>query len=337
MATVAVPAQEARRRRGRIVRWCLLGILVLVVASMIFAWEWPLDLLLAATQARLRVDGIRSEYTLIPFGSGGAVRVHYYEGGSGSPLLLVHGLGGRAEDWANLIPQLVRDHHRVYALDLPGYGRSDWPRDAQYSIPELAGAVEAFMNNQHVQRADLGGWSMGGWIAMRVALDEPQRIRRLMVFDSAGLRFNLNWDTGIFEPNTPEKLRTLDDLLTPTPPPRMPGFIARAIFRYVDRHGWVVRRNMDSMLTLKDLLDGQLGKLKMPVLIVWGRQDHLIPYTVGEQIHHDISQSELEIFDGCGHLAASQCAGRVGPVVTGFLDEAMPMAGRQAEIARPGY
>lgn len=173
---------------------------------------------------------------------------------------------------------------------------------------------------------------MGGWIALRMALDEPQRIRRLMVFDSAGTRFALNWDTTIFEPNTPEKLRELDDLLMPMPPPRVPGFIARAIFRFVDRHGWVVRRNMGSMLKQKDLLDGQLGALKMPVLIVWGKQDHLIPFTVGEQMHHEIPQSEIQIFDGCGHLAAAQCAPRVGLVVTGFLDETRPMAGRQAEI-----
>jgi pimeloyl-ACP methyl ester carboxylesterase len=337
MATVAVFARDAKRRRRRIVRWCLAGILVLFVALIVFAWELPLTLLIGAIQARLRLDGIRSEYTRIPCGSVGMVRVHYYVGGSGSPVVLVHGLGGRAEDWANLMSQLVRDHHRVYALDLPGYGRSDWPHDAQYSIPELAGAVEAFLNKQHLARTDLGGWSMGGWVAMRVALDEPQRVRRLTLFDSAGLRFELKWDTSVFEPNTPEKLRTLDNLLMPTPPPRVPGFIARAIFRFVDRHGWVVRRNMDSMLTGKDLLDGQLGALKMPVLIVWGRQDHLIPYTVGEQLHHDITQSELQIFDGCGHLAAAQCAARVGPVVTGFLDEASPIAGRQAEIGRPGY
>lgn len=337
MATVAAPGQQARRRWRRIIRWCLLAILVLVVASIVFAWEWPLALLLAATQARLRFDGIHSEYVRIPYGRVGTVRIHYYIGGSGSPVVFVHGLGSRAEDWANLMPQIVRDHHRVYALDLPGYGRSDWPRDAEYSIPELAGAVEAFMDSQHLQRADLGGWSMGGWIAMRVALDQPQRIRRLMVFDSAGTRFDLKWDTALFEPDTPEKLRALDDLLMPTPPPRVPGFIASAIFRFVDRHSWVVRRNMDSMLTQKDLLDGQLGELKMPMLIVWGKQDHLIPYVAGEQMHQAIPQSEFEIFDGCGHLAPNQCAARVGPVVTGFLDEAKPSAGRQAEIGRPGY
>jgi pimeloyl-ACP methyl ester carboxylesterase len=248
-------------------------------------------------------------------------------------VVLVHGLGGRAEDWVNLMPQLARDHHRVYALDLPGYGRSEWPRDAQYSIAEQADAVEAFMNSQHLDRADLGGWSMGGWVAMRAALAAPQRIRRLMIFDSAGTRFTLHFDPTLFEPDTPQKLQRLDDLLMAGPAPHVPGFVQRAIFRFVKEHAWVVRRNMDSMLTGADLLTAQdLHQLKMPMLIVWGREDHLIPLSVGEQIHAVVPQSELEISDGCGHLAAGYCAAKVGPVVKGFLDEAAPLPGRTAEI-----
>ena len=75
-------------------------------------------------------------------------------------------------------------------------------------------------------------------------------------------------------------------------------------------------RQFTGKLTGDGLLDGQLGALKMPVLIVWGKQDHLIPLSVGEAMHHEIPQSELEIFDGCGHLAPNQCAGRVAPVGT---------------------
>ncbi|MFZ0632392.1 MAG: alpha/beta hydrolase, partial [Acidobacteriaceae bacterium] len=108
----------------------------------------------------------------------------------------------------------------------------------------------------------------------------------------------------------------------------------QAIFRFVKKHGWVVRRNMDSMLTGNALLDGKLQALKIPMLIVWGKEDHLIPVSVGEEIHHDVPQSELEIFDGCGHLAAGQCAAQVGPVVRGFLDEPSPMPGQTAEIGK---
>ncbi|MGC2300949.1 MAG: alpha/beta fold hydrolase [Acidobacteriaceae bacterium] len=334
MATTATPVERRSRQTWRVLRWTPLTTLALLVALVVFAFLRPLTVLWTVTQTHLLIEGIHSEYTEIPFANSGRVRMHYYAGGSGTPIVLVHGLGGRAEDWASLMPQMVRDHHRVYALDLPGYGRSDWPTNAAYSISEEAAAVEAFLDNRHLARTDLAGWSMGGWVAMRVALDQPERIRRLVILDSAGTRFSLTWDTAIFEPDTEAKLRALDDLLMVGSAPRVPAFIERDIFRFVKKHGWVVHRNMDSMLTANDLLDGKLGALKMPMLIVWGKQDHLIPVAVGEQIHHDVPQSEFEVFDGCGHLAPSQCAPQVGPVLKGFLDEPSPIPGQQAEILK---
>jgi len=334
MATAIAPPQRRIRRAWRTLRWVLPSILALLISVVAFAFLRPLTVLWFATQSHLLFQGIDSEYTTIPFAGNTHVRIHFYAGGSGSPVVLVHGLGGRADDWANLMPQLVRDHHRVYALDLPGYGRSDWPTNASYSIPELAGAVEAFLDNRHLQQTDLAGWSMGGWVAMRVALDEPKRVRRLVILNSAGIRFALNWDTTLFEPDTPAKLRDLDNLLMPGAAPHVPGFIERDIFRFVRKHGWVVRRNMDSMLAQKDLLDGHLGELKMPMLIVWGKEDHLIPVSVGQIMHTAVPQSELVVVDGCGHLAPGQCAVQIGPVMKGFIDEASPIAGQQAEILK---
>jgi len=334
MASIATPPQRRTRKTWRTLRWLLLSLLVLLLAVLVVAFLRPLAVLWFATQTRLLVDGIHSEYTAIPFAGDPHVRIHYYAGGSGSPVVLVHGLGGRSEDWAPLMPQLVRDHHRVYALDLPGYGRSDWPTNAAYSIPEFSAAVEAFLANRHLARTDLAGWSMGGWIAMRVALDEPQRIRRLVIFDSAGTRFNLNWDPSLFEPDTPAKLSALDNLLMPGPTPHVPAFVQRAIFRFVRKHGWVVRRNMDSMLTGENLLNGQLGQLRMPMLIVWGKEDHLIPVSVGAAIHAAVPQSEFVVVDGCGHLAPGECAAQIGPVFKGFLDERSPIGGQRAEILK---
>lgn len=334
MAATAVPPQKRERRAWRTVRWILLSTLTLLIFIVVFAFLRPLTVLWIATQTHLSLHGIHSDYTTIPFAGNPRVRVHYYAGGSGSPVVLVHGLGGRSEDWANLMPQLVRDHHRVYALDLPGYGRSDWPPNAAYSIPQLSAAVEAFLDNRHLAQTDLAGWSMGGWVAMRVALDQPQRIRRLVIFDSAGTRFTFTWDTALFEPDTATKLTALDNLLMPAAAPHVPGFIQRDIFRFVGKHGWVVRRNMESMLTGGDLLDGKLGALKMPMLIVWGKQDHVIPVSAGAAIHDAVPQSEFVVVDGCGHLAPGQCAAQVGLVFKGFLDEASPIGGQRAEILK---
>jgi pimeloyl-ACP methyl ester carboxylesterase len=114
----------------------------------------------------------------------------------------------------------------------------------------------------------------------------------------------------------------------------VPGFIQRDIFRFVGKHRWVVKRNMDSMLSGKSLLDGQLGALKMPMLIVWGKEDRLIPVSVGGEIHVAVPQSEFVVVDGCGHLAPGQCAAQIGPVFKGFLDEVSPIAGQRAEILK---
>ena len=107
-------------------------------------------------------------------------QVHYFEGGTGDPVVLVHGLGSYAQqDWAFLMPYLVRTGHHVYAMDLLGFGESAKPADRTYSIAEQAKLVEVFLDAKHLNTVTLAGISMGGWIAAMVALDQPQRITRL--------------------------------------------------------------------------------------------------------------------------------------------------------------
>ena len=173
-------------------------------------WHWVLAFWLGAIRCgwstgrstpRLRLHGVHSEFVTV-----NGYKMHYLVGGSGRPLVLVHGLGSRAADWANLIPRLIDGGHRVYALDLLGYGRSAQPKDADYSISEQAAMVEGFLDSQHLQQVDLAGWSMGGWIAMQVALQQPERVRRLVLLDSAGLRFKLGFDPALFQPASPNDL-----------------------------------------------------------------------------------------------------------------------------------
>jgi pimeloyl-ACP methyl ester carboxylesterase len=309
-------------------RRALLIFAVCAAGVVLYTWLRPVEVLLDVTAVNLRLEGIHSRSVTID-----GHRIHYYTGGSGTPIVLVHGLGGRSEDWANLMPQLMRDHRQVYALDLLGFGQSDKPRDVAYSIPQEAHLVEQFMDAQHLSNPDLAGWSMGGWVALRVALDQPQRIQRLLIYDSAGVRFDLTFDPGLFAPDSPQKLAQLNQILNPGPTPPIPGFIGRDVLRITRNNGWVVLRAMDSMLTQKDLLDGQLAALKMPMLIAWGKLDHVIPAEAGAAIHKEVPQSVLEIFDGCGHLAPRQCADRVGPQTVEFLDANPPLESQRKEIA----
>ena len=246
-------------------------------------------------------------------------RIHYDVLGpkDGPAVVLVHGLGGRAEDWLRLAPYLAKAGYRVYMPDLPGFGRSEWPADFSYSVRDQAGWWLGFWMRMGLKQVDLGGWSMGGWIAQRVAIAHPERVRRLMLFDSAGLAELPAWDTRLFTPTSHGQVDQLNALLMPHPP-RVPRFVARDILRISRKHAWVMRRAVASMLTGQDATDGELPTLKMPVLLVWGAEDRIIPLSQGETMQRLIPGSKLETFAGCGHLAPEMCAGEIGPKMVEF-------------------
>lgn len=250
------------------------------------------------------------------------IRMHYLAEGpaGGQPVVLVHGLGSRAEDWADLAPYLVRAGYRVYVPDLPGYGRSQKPPDFSYSIHDEAAIVASFLDALGLKQVDLGGWSMGGGIAQHVAFDHPNRIRKLMLFDAAGLNEPEVFDTRLFTPENAEQLSQFEALLSPHPV-QAPGFITRDILKYFHRNAWIIQRAMASILTRKDATDAILPQLKMPVLIVWGAEDRILPSSQGETMHRLVPQSELDIVPGCGHLAPKECAVEVGPRVVAFEKE----------------
>jgi pimeloyl-ACP methyl ester carboxylesterase len=289
---------------------CLAMLLLLAVAS----WMRPFWIIDRATEVRLAVAGMHSEDAIVD-----GYKIHYLVGGTGEPIVLVHGLGSRASDWVGLIPSLVHSGHRVYALDLLGYGDSERPANSQYSIQQEARIVEDFLQEQHLQHVDLAGWSMGGWISMVVARDIPQHISKLILLDSAGVRFQPTFDPLLFTPTDLEQLHQLERLQSPSAP-AMPTFLARAFLVRAQPEAWVIRRSVDSMLTGQDLMDQNLGDLTMPVLIVWGKQDMLTPLSLAYEIHGGIPNSQLEVFDGCGHLAPGLCAGRIAPSIVHFLD-----------------
>jgi len=298
-------------------------LLLVVIAGLTFGglfYERPLWVLQQGIHLSLFLHRVQSNYVMMPEG-----RVHYYEAesrvpGGGIPLVLVHGLADRDESWAPMLERLKRSGFHVYAPDLLGYGRSPKPSDSDYSISTQEQFVADFIQAIGLQKPNVGGWSMGGWIVLKLALDHPDMVDRVVIYDSAGIHQQVVGGANIFHPTNGPELQHLADLLEPHAKP-MPGFVIKDALRKLGEGQWVVDKSMASMEAGNDLLDTRLGGLTEPLLIVWGNDDQLLPLAIGQQLHGLVPRSELDILAGCGHLAPKTCPNRAAAVTVDFLME----------------
>ncbi|NYF81085.1 alpha/beta fold hydrolase [Granulicella arctica] len=315
----------------RLLRIAASLLLIVVIVGGLF-YRYPLWFLDRPIYYRLWRAGVEGKYVDL-----GGNRIHYYEaqakGGGGVPLVLIHGLGSRGEDWANLIPTFAANGFHVYAPDLLGYGRSSRP-DVDYSIATEENVVVQFMQAMHLSKASVIGWSMGGWIAMRLALDHPGMVDRLVLYDSAGIYFPADISPDLFAPTDVAGVQRLVDILEPEPRV-LPGFVAKDSLRKLQRNGWIVNRSLSSMTGGRYLLDFRLGSLKQPMLILWGGADHLIPPSAGETIHKGVPQSVFEVVEGCGHLGPAECAKPYLEGTIEFLKAQPPMPPGEKTFPKP--
>ena len=298
-------------RRARVVAVAL----AIVFAALALGYAQPVAVLETSGELLLRLRGVRSASL-----QAGPYRLRYFEAGSGPPLVLVHGLGSNAlAEWGRLLPTLAHRYH-VYAPDLPGYGRSEQPSGAEYSIPMQVEAVRAFMLAAGVPRARVVGISMGGWIVARLAGEHPELVERLVVVAPAGMRprDDAPIPVDVLFPQDEAGVRRLIAAVRHKPP-FTPGFVARDIAERKKRDEWIVRRTLESMRPGRDWLDGTLGRAQMPVLVVWGRQDALIPVAYAEPLRAEFEHAELELLDGCGHVPMADCPEAFDRVLEAFL------------------
>jgi len=215
--------------------------------------------------------------------------------------------------------RLKRAGFHVYAPDLLGYGRSPKPGDSDYSIATQEQFVADFIQSIGLQKPDIGGWSMGGWIALKLALDHPDMVDRVVVYDPAGIKFDGSADRAmIFHPTTPDDVNKLQAMMEPEAKP-LPAFVANDALRVLQADGMVTDRSMAAMQTGKDALDTRLAGMTEPLLIVWGSLDRLIPLSAGETMHGLVPKSELDVVEGCGHLGPRVCSGREAAATADFL------------------
>jgi pimeloyl-ACP methyl ester carboxylesterase len=303
----------------RVLRRLVLLVVVLLVICGVTFYVSPIWFTRQQTHLGLFLARVNSNYVAMPEG-----RVHYYEAesrvsGGGIPLVLVHGLADRDESWAPMLKRLKRAGFHVYAPDLLGYGRSPKPENSDYSIATQEQFVADFIQALGLQKPNVGGWSMGGWIVLKLGLDHPDMVDRVVVYDAAGLEFEGADDRkALFRPQTPEDVNKLFAIMEPEAKP-MPRFVAKDMMKALQAEDATAHKSVASMETRVDALDGKLQAFQPPLLIMWGALDKLIPLSSGQSMHAMVPHSELDIVEGCGHLAPLTCSSRVAAATADFL------------------
>ena len=267
--------------------------------------------------------------------------VSYVLTGSGPLLLLIHGIAGSVENWQEVIEPLAQ-RHTVLAASLPGHGRSA-PGSGDYSLGALAAGLRDLLFALGYERATLVGHSLGGGIAMQFAYQFPEVTERLVLVSSGGLGPEVSpilraaalpgaelfiGVTAAVGATVGSKLARAFGVVGLRPTPDV-AEIARGYASLVDRD-----RRMAFLATLRGVVDtgGQRVNAEdrlylaegMPVLIIWGAHDPIIPVRHAETAHKAIPGSRLEVFENVGHLPQLQVPGRFVTSLERFIAETEP-------------
>lgn len=250
-------------------------------------------------------------------------KIHYVEAGSGPTVILLHGLGGSSQAWQFNIGPLAEKFH-VVVPDQIGFGKSDKPF-VNYRIRTYVDFLDEFCRELKIERATLVGNSMGGWIAVMFAATFPERVDKLVLVDAAG-----------YAPPKDFDMRTLY-ALNPTTKAGMKTLVAKVFYnqmfstdiairqamaaRLAAGDGYTINSISESILRGEDFLDDVVKTIKRPTLIVWGRQDGLVPLAEGERFNKDIAGSKLIVIDQCGHVPNVEKPREFNAAVLKFLTE----------------
>lgn len=267
--------------------------------------------------------------------------VSYVEVGSGPVLLLIHGMAGNYDNWQAVMEPLAR-RHTVIAPDLPGHGGSA-PGAGDYSTAAHAVALRDLLIALGHERATIVGHSLGGGIAMLVAFQFPELAERLVLVSSGGLGREVSAllraaalpGAGMFIAATAKGATiagaAIGQGLAAVGLQPNPDFaeVARGYASLANP-----RRRSAFLATLRSVINarGQAVDARdrlylaegIPVLIIWGARDPIIPVHHARHAHETISGSRLEIFDGVGHLPQLEAPGRFVAVLERFIDETEP-------------
>ena len=233
-------------------------------------------------------------------------RLHYRILGTGSPLILIHGFGVSGHVWQRVLPYLTQEH-RVFIVDLPGYGRSTYRETrAPWRLREMAPLLAAWLQRMQLSSVHLMGHSMGGAIAIQLAA-APELVKSLTLVDAAGMPFR-----STFAALAARSARSFIQL-------RNGGYplpLVRDVLRPRVRLFW---QGATQMTTCD--FRAEIAALTMPTLIIWGEQDVLVPISLGYELRNALPHAVFVPLSNSGHRPMLAQPALMSGVVLAFLSE----------------
>ncbi|MBL8957772.1 MAG: alpha/beta fold hydrolase [Myxococcaceae bacterium] len=261
-------------------------------------------------------------------------RVRYLDVGKGEPVVMLHGFASSLDTWAPVIAELQKTR-RVLALDLKGFGWSDRrPGGADDYAPQAqAELVLAVMKARGIEKAAVVAHSWGSSVALRLALEHPEAVERLALYDA--------WVYDAQLPTTFHfaRARGVGELLYAwTYRERAEEKLAFAFYdaaavdqRVIDGVEEQLSRPGTTAAALAavrgqryDEIEERYGEVKVPVLLVWGREDRISTLSVGERLSKQLPRARLVVYPQCGHFPMYEAKNASNAEVVRFLAERTP-------------
>ncbi|GCE16024.1 alpha/beta fold hydrolase [Tengunoibacter tsumagoiensis] len=233
----------------------------------------------------------------------GNQRISYQTLGDGDPVILVHGLSGSLLWWSRNIQDLAQDH-RVYLVDLPGFG-SMRRVSTRFTIMKAAQWLLAWMETVNIQKADFIGHSMGGYICIWIAAHHPALVSRLVLVSPAVLsEIRKIWGYAI------PLLSTI-------------AYLQRDFF-FILIYDALRAGPLTLLQATYDLLsvDAQeeIARISVPTLLIWGENDTLVPPSIGHTLHTKLASSRLVILHNASHISMYDQPAQFNALVKAFFN-----------------
>ena len=261
--------------------------------------------------------------------------LHVETHGAGDPIVLVHGFGANVYSWRHLVGPLAR-HHEVLAVDLKGFGASPKPADGAYSVHDQAELLIELILARGLTNLTLVGHSLGGGVGLATTLAltrvAPERIRRLVLIDTIAFDQALPWFIRVLR--TPGLGRLAVAIVPPSLQVRMvlrhafhdPRLITDDVVAAyaAPMRDPAARRAL--VVTARQLIPPEMDaftrryrEIDLPVLLLWGRQDRVVPVELGHRLSAALPHADLRVIDACGHVPHEERPDTVLDAIERFL------------------